>query len=551
MPLTVTRRCSHHATATICLGVMLVATGCGDNTPPLLGDVRLTDPPSNRAPLAARLVVSTDEPAVAMLTVDDGARRWSVTPHAEPRVDHALLVLGLRPNRRHEVVVTATDAAGNTSMSEPITLVTDPLPADFPPFQVTVSDPERSEPGVTLLGLMRWPDGGQPASEGIIVAVDAQGEVVWYHESDRYITDLFRLRNGHFLYIGSVNGVRSAIVELDLLGNTVAQWHPRVLSDAGLENSTFVDTDTFHHDVVELPTGNLLALSSEVRSFEHFPTSAADRDEPTTTRDVAGDTIVEFQRDGAIVREWKLLDLFDPYRVGYGSLGGGYWRATYARLMEAPNLADWAHTNALVYDEQDDAIIAALRYQDAVVKLDAATGEIRWILGPPGGWQAPWDQRLLAPRGELAWAYHGHGAKLTPQRTILQYDNGNNRATAFEERMPAADSYSRAVEFSVDEAAMTVSQVWDYGPDDERFFSSFLSDADWMPTTGNVLITDGARTSQIEDATSGETVTHNWLRIVEVTHTKPAEKVFELVIDDAPPNGWRVYRAERLPGLYP
>ena len=116
--------------------------------------------------------------------------------------------------------------------------------------------------------------------------------------------------------------------------------------------------------------------------------------------------------------------------------------------------------------------------------------------------------------------------------------------------MPAADSYSRAVEMAIDEQAMTVRQVWEYGPDDERFFSSFLSDADWMPTTGNVLITDGARTRQIEDE-RGESPTHNWVRIVEVTRTTPSEKVFELVIDDEPPNGWRVYRADRLAGLYP
>ena len=527
------------------------AAGCGDGTPPVLDDVTLADPLSDGAPLAARVTASTDEPAVVTLTIDDGTRRWSVTPSAEYQVEHSILVLGLRANLSHEVVLTATDAAGNAVTSGPVTITTDPLPDDFPPFEVTVSAPERSEPGVTLFALMRWPDGGRAAPEGIIVVVDASGEVVWYHEADRYITDLFRLGNGHLMYIGSVNGVRSTIVELDLLGNTVAQWHPRALKDAGLENSTFVDTDTFHHDVVELPSGNLLALSTEVRSYENFPTSAADRNAPTTTRGLAGDVIIEFQRDGTIVREWKLLDLFDPYRIGYGSLGGGYWRATYAQLMEDPDLADWAHTNAIVYDAVDDAIIAALRYQDAVVKLDAATSEVRWILGPPGGWRAPWDEHLLAPRGELAWAYHGHGAKVTPQRTILQYDNGNNRATAFEERMPAAESYSRAVEFAVDEVGMTVNQVWEYGPDDERFFSSFLSDADWLPTTGNVLITDGARTSEVEDAPSGETVTHNWLRIVEVTHTTPAEKVFELVIDDEPPNGWRVYRAERLPGLYP
>ena len=55
-------------------------------------------------------------------------------------------------------------------------------------------------------------------------------------------------------------------------------------------------------DVVELPSGNLLALSSEVRSYDNFPTSAGDPNAPTTTRDLAGDVIVEFQRDGVIVR---------------------------------------------------------------------------------------------------------------------------------------------------------------------------------------------------------------------------------------------------------
>ena len=39
-------------------------------------------------------------------------------------------------------------------------------------------------------------------------------------------------------------------------------------------------------------------------------------------------------------------------------------------------------------------------------------------------------------------------------------------------------------------------------------------------------------------------------RILEVTHTDPAEVVFEVVIDD-PAQGWTVYRSERLASLYP
>jgi hypothetical protein len=42
-----------------------------------------------------------------------------------------------------------------------------------------------------------------------------------------------------------------------------------------------------------------------------------------------------------------------------------------------------------------------------------------------------------------------------------------------------------------------------------------------------------------------------WARIVEVTHTHPAEKVFELILADEPPAGQAVYRAKHLDSLYP
>ncbi len=549
----VTRARIPRGTAAWLVGLFF-ATGCADGTPPLLSEVRLTDPPSDRAPLAARLTVSTDEPTVVMLTVNDGVHEWSVTPGAEPDVDHSLLVLGLRPDRTHAVIVTATDAAGNASASAPITIVTDPLPDDFPPFVVTVSDPERSEPGVTLFALRRWPDGGLfDDTYGLIVALDAAGEVVWYHRTDRSIGDVIQLQNGHLMYWATVDGIRSLLVEIDLLGRVVQQWHPRALAEAGLEDSTLVDVDSFHHEVAQLPSGNFLTLSSEVRTFDDYPSSADVPDASRVTQDVVGDVIVEFARDGTVLTEIPLLDLVDPYRVGYDSLGQGYWRATYAALMdEEPGVVDWAHANALAYDAETDSFVVALRHQDAIVKIGRSTRELSWILGSRSGWTGPWERQLLRPRGDLAWAYHSHGLEITPQRTLLLYDNGNSRASPFEEQMPESDRYSRIVEYEVDEAAMEVREVWTYGgPDGEQFYSSFQSDADWLPTTGNVLITDGARTSEVEDATSGETVTHNWVRIVEVTHTAPAQKVFELVIDDEPPNGWRMYRAERLPGLDP
>ena len=539
---------------TVCIGLLpFLMVGCGDRTPPVLSDVEVSAP-SDHTPLAALLTLSTDEPARVTLEITDGREGLVVEPDATFATMHRVPVLGLRPDGTYDVTLTLTDQAGNTSAADPVTITTDPLPDNFPPFVATISEPTRMEPGITLLPMYRWTDGGSiDDTYGLIVALDAAGEVVWYHRTDRSIGDVIQLQNGHLMYRATVDGIRSLLVEIDLLGRVVQQWHPRALAEAGLEDSTLVDVDSFHHEVAQLPSGNFLTLSSEVRTFDDYPSSADVPDASRVTQDVVGDVIIEFARDGTVLTEIPLLDVVDPYRVGYDSLGQGYWRATYAALMdEEPGVVDWAHANALAYDAETDSFVVALRHQDAIVKIGRSTRALSWILGSRSGWTGPWERRLLRPRGDLAWAYHSHGLEITPQRTLLLYDNGNSRASPFEEQMPESDRYSRVVEYDVDEAAMEVREVWTYGgPDGEQFYSSFLSDADWMPTTGNVLITDGARTSEIEDATSGETVTHNWLRIVEVTHTTPADKVFELVIDDEPPNGWRVYRAARLPGFYP
>jgi hypothetical protein len=109
-------------------------------------------------------------------------------------------------------------------------------------------------------------------------------------------------------------------------------------------------------------------------------------------------------------------------------------------------------------------------------------------------------------------------------------------------------NFSRAVEYAIDPALMTVTQVWEWGgAKDEFFFSAALGDADWLPVTGNVLVTDGFRVNP------GPPI-RRFARLVEVTRTDPAEKVFEVVLRDPsgqPGVGWRVYRSERLPSLYP
>ena len=436
-----------------------------------------------------------------------------------------------------------TDEAGNViSAAESLEFTTDSLPGDFPPIRVTLSRPDRMEPGVTLFSVARVGD----REYGLLVAVDESGEVVWYYRTDHGIGDARQTRAGNLLYLTG-----SEAVEIDVLGNVLQRWRASGPNGERAADSIVVEADNFHHEIYEMPSGNLLTLSAELRQLDGYPTSETDPQAPTDEATVAGDVIVEFERDGTIVDKWHLLDILNPYRIGYRSL-----RPVWAQLYPdvAGEIRDWTHSNAVIYDRTDDSLIVSPRHQDAVIKINRQTGELIWILGTHDGWGSEWAEYLLTPRGELQWPYHQHSPMITPEGNILLFDNGDFRSRPFQEQGMAIEPYSRAVEYAIDSGSMTISQVWVYGgPDDEFFYSNVGGDADLMPLTGNVLVTDGGRID-FDANISEERGGYRWARIVEVTHSTPPEKVFELIIKDETrpdPLGWAVFRSERLRSLRP
>ena len=117
--------------------------------------------------------------------------------------------------------------------------------------------------------------------------------------------------------------------------------------------------------------------------------------------------------------------------------------------------------------------------------------------------------------------------------------------------MELADSYSRGVEYSVNEETMEVSQVWAYGPEDQSFYARYLGDIDWQPKTDNILITIGGQETDAEgnNALFVDRDCNVQPGLVEVTHEQPAKIVWDLRLQDAG-LGWSIYRGERLPPLY-
>ncbi len=529
----------------------LLLAACSSGPAPTIGQATLVPNPNPTVPLAAILTVTTDTPASLTVNIDDGERQWSFSPSAEQSTRLEVPVIGLRASRAHTMTATVTAAGGGSATSDPMTFETPAIPDTFPVPKITVRKPDAMEPGVTLFNINgRWNAEGEsaPAIFAPAVIVNDMGEIIWYYlPEDHKIHDVRRMPDGNFIY--EIWPGTGGLVEIDVLGNIQRRWHFTGTAEDIAEGSIPVETGSFHHDFIDLPNGNFLVLSNENRVIENWYTSETEADAPRATANVLGDVITEMTLDGDVVREWKLHDLIDPYRIGYGSLGTGFWRNHYADVVEG-DAHDWTHANAIIYEGKDNSFIVSVPYQDAVLKVSMDSGELIWILGNPDNWKAPWSEKLLKPVGDVEWSYKHHAISHTENGTYLLFDNGVSRSSPFDEKMELVDSYSRAVEYSVNEETMEVSQVWEYGPDDEHFYARYLGDVDWQPQTDNILITAGGIETDADgnNAPRGPGLKRS-ARLMEVTHEQPAEKVWEMRLQDDD-LGWSIYRGDRLPPLY-
>jgi len=350
--------------------------------------------------------------------------------------------------------------------------------------------------------------------------------VIWHSSINDFGSGLRQLPNGNLLYLQD-----GMAIEQDMLGTIVSRV---VLDDPG---------QGLHHDLAPTDHGTLLSLTTEVLLADDLPTSDIDPNAPRRTAEIRDLPAVEFDANGAVVNYWPLRDLVDPSRPCFFSL-----------CRRDP--LNWAHSNAILHDSTDDSIIVSLRYQSAVIKFSRTTGELRWILGSPANWAPRFEPFLLQATGlPFEWQYAQHAPKVTPDGTLLLFDNGNFRANPFDGQTPllASGTYSPAVEFKINESSMEVEQVWEYGSQlSERLFLRAVSDADWLPETDNILITFGltSHVAGVPGSELGLGATH--VRIMEVTHTSPATRVFDIRVTNTDSSDrLGVYRSSRIPSLYP
>jgi hypothetical protein len=297
------------------------------------------------------------------------------------------------------------------------------------------------------------------------------------------------------------------------------------------------------HDGILTDHGTILYLGNSNVQVTNFPSSVTNSNAPLETVTVNDNPVVEISvTNSALLNVWSPLALLDPTRV------------TYLTTYGSP--VDNLHANALIEVTNDNSIIVSLRNQNAVFKFDR-TGKLKWILGPPDNWSTNFQPYLLTPVGTpFEWNYGQHAPSLTPQGTLMLYDDGNYRASPFAPPVDDQDNYSRGVEYSIDEANMKVTQVWDTQPTGaDRLFTPIVGNTQSLPQSGNVLVTYGYITYVNGAPPSHYSASATMSRIIEYTHEPVPQVVFDLCVFDTTNTssdyeGNLIYRAYRIPDLY-
>jgi len=300
-----------------------------------------------------------------------------------------------------------------------------------------------------------------------------------------------------------------------------------------------VNLTSFHHEAWPKPDGNILALSTTFHDLTPEQRATFCPDDPFDFG-VVSDVVVEFEPSGRVVRTWDLWDAVDIDEVPGHELCGEF--GPFASSLGR----DWMHANAVVYDEQRDAVIVSARHTNQVIALDhgdeeGAQSTVRWIFGEHGTIDLEGDP-----------PYYQHAVEVQDDGSILLYDNGNGRpGTTVDDPDDSRSTFSRAVLYAVDDRSpdpsrWSVRQLWEHRTADDDgspLYARFLGDADRL-TNGDVLITHGGISPETEGS-------YDHARVIEVVPegNEGGDVVWDLRIGSAE-EPVTVYRSERIPSFY-
>jgi hypothetical protein len=385
-----------------------------------------------------------------------GVEPWTLAGEVED-TRHEVFVTGLVA----ETSCTFTAALADPTAAAPASLEVEvaPLPAYLPEVEVIVADDGAALEGWTLFNLSN----GREGYAYTVALVDLAGRYRWYYQ-----------------YPGAWHGADSPVLRFGRGVLVGGRGIP--ITEIGWDGRQVWSGPTGHHEVrPSREPGRVYYLTDEA---------------PCNGQTHGAGGIVEWDYEaGEEVWRWFMCEHYTP----------------------PADVADWSHLNTVVHTLDGEGLIISSRNQNALMRVDRASGTIEWTMGFGGrvedGFGGDFEM------SEADRFYQQHDPQVLEDGHLVLFDNGH----------PTERPYSRAIEIEYTHdpsGTSTASVVWEYRHDPD-LYTPIWGDADRLEN-GNTLVTFGR--SDAIDRT----------RVVEVTAA--GEVAWEIAV----PLYWGIYRSDRV-----
>lgn len=385
-----------------------------------------------------------------------------------------------------------------------------------PPRAPVPTDLERVQPGYVVL---------EPTGEKETYLLGVDKQIAGSYSGDYYPKYTQLLPNGHRLYSSKAttmaihNGGGSTtgcVEEYDANGELI--WR------ISLNNQYILS----HHAIRKMPNGNVLAQVWQKSTGDIAVAQGRNPELLSEDGDFWFDAILEIDPIAMeIVWEWKvknhLVQDFDRSKANYGVIADnpGLIDINQIDIEDGEIHPDWIHANALDYHPELDQIVVSFRSLSEILIIDHSTtpreaeghtggrygkgGDLLYRFGNPQIYgRGTAEDRKFFNQHDVQWIRDG----LPGAGNLLVFNNGHvdHRAytTIVEFAPPQNPDGSYVLESGKPYGPKEF--VWEYNPpEEERFFSSFISGVQRMPN-GNTFINAGALGFQREVTPLGDIV---------------------------------------------
>jgi len=377
-------------------------------------------------------------------------------------------------------------ACNNATTSSSTEVSADSSSSSYSSFQSVSSSSSSSaastldEDGYTLFAPMR-------STETYLIDKDGEKVHTW-QSAYRPGLSVYLLENGELLRSGNANNTSNIFSGSTGTGGIIEilDWDSNILWSKTLSDETTLS----HHDVEELPNGNILAIVWEAKTQQEALEMGRNS---LSSEYLWVDTIYEICRasesnpceDGEVVWKWSIWDHLvqdedSSITTTYNTSVANAPDKIDLNYFNQQSASDWTHINSVDYNEESDQILLSVHNFNEYWVIDHSDSSkgLLYRAGNPAAYGTT-GEKILYAQHDAQWIEKG----LPGEGNILLFNNGSHRSDG---------DYSSVDEYCYANSTCNAGDVistYSEGPNG-NFYAMNISGAQRL-SNGNTLVCEG------------------------------------------------------------